>query len=364
MENDLLMPINYHGDYARQNLRLSSIEIVNDESVESLSLSATDNFTFVDRDQNYSKSNISYVYDHNQYQDNNDSDDDNEEVSYAVPNTNGGLINNMSNKSYPKPIVGINLMNKNVPNNPFSLNDVGPSSIAPLPTSKVPHNILQVNYSPKSIHTQSFEEIKKHIGYCSYTNLSMYEGDKFVSQHLPDLYPYYSRYNISEREQFVVYAWLYVMGGVYIGNEIMIKKDFMSYFKNENTVYLVGDNIFPYLPSSKFIASSPRCKFWEILFDEMKTDRRFGFVNIKSYVSGSMLLHNTYRKCKEIISLLPSKLFITNNICDDGICEADAYITPIGYGSNNCSSIDINLWWIFIIIFIIVILAILLFIVY
>ena len=104
MENDLLRPINYNTDYARQNLRLTSIEVITNNSEELSSLSAEDNFTFVNRYDNNKKNDIYYVYDHN----NNDDDDNNDDIPYAVPDPNNNVANNMSNKSYPKPIVGIN----------------------------------------------------------------------------------------------------------------------------------------------------------------------------------------------------------------------------------------------------------------
>lgn len=353
MENNLLRPINYKSDHNRQNLRLASMEFPSDDSGDILSLSADDNFTFVDNDEHI-KGSVSYVYEHNA----NEDDDDDDEIPYAVPATSN---NHAQKKSYPNPIVNVNLLGDSIPNNPFSLNDTENDTAVPLLTSKIPHNILQVNYSPKKNHATSFDAIKKHVGYCSYVNLNMYEGDKFVSQNMPDLYPYYSSYSASKREELVVYIWLYIIGGVYIDNNLIIRQDVITYFKNKSNVYLVTSNTSPYLLSSKFIASPPGCKFWEILFDEIKCggSESFNFNKFLSQTEGNgSLLHRTYRKCKETISLLPPTLFKISYDGTKNDCAETYVIEPLdGYETSACFIYNPWLWLIFFVVIIVIIIA-------
>jgi inositol phosphorylceramide mannosyltransferase catalytic subunit len=206
-------------------------------------------------------------------------------------------------------------------------------------TVKIPKIIMQTwknNKLPE--HWQASQDsIRKYMPDWHYVLMTDEMNRKFIKQHFPDFLPYYDNfpYNI-QRADAIRYAWLYIMGGVYVDCDFEFLTNIDSLFYEDHDLYLVDSPHNNKVITNAFMAAKPGNLLWLTMIEDMKqgcTIARLEKHLHVMYSTGPMALTNVIKYSQASYHLLPAIHLNPYTVCDTQYDNPHAWTRPLGGSS-------------------------------
>lgn len=187
------------------------------------------------------------------------------------------------------------------------------------------------------------DSLSRHIPHWKQTRLSPDRYKDFIVKYFPDKWNLYKSFkHQEERDNLVVYLWLYLNGGVYIDSEYELMKSLepiLDSMPKADLYFMYDDERYI---SPKFLGSQPFCGFWMEVVDLMEKRKNHKYPSIREQIdrnTGRGLLTDVVEETMFKYELIPRNQLDPYRSCDREFSQ-DSCLRPSNRSQNIITSLS------------------------